>query len=115
MENEDQDKNKLEQNAIDDHDRSQFARSSGWKLVKTRLLEKMIETDSASATIEREVRKGTPLDDILKILYTNGKAVNMVAEWINQIEAIGGLANADIKQEMREGKAEEIITRLPET
>lgn len=94
--------------------KAQFARSYAWKLVKDSLIAKLVDMDSVSATIESLTKKEKPLDEIKDLMYTNGKAVEIVVDWINGIETMGGIINANFKQEINDRKKEQVIVTLPE-
>jgi hypothetical protein len=103
---------KMEQ--ADEELKAQFARSHAWHLVKQSLLAKIMDMDSLSATIEGLTKKGKSLDEIKELMYTNGKAVTIVINWINQIETMGGITDANFAQEVQDRKKEQIIVQLPD-
>lgn len=94
--------------------RAQFAKSHAWKLVKQSLVSKIMELDSSSATVEKHKRKRKGVDEIMRILYTNGIAVGIVVDWINEVEALGGFIEADFAKEVADQKREQVIVTLPD-
>lgn len=94
--------------------KAQFARSHAWHLVKQTLIAKIMQMDSTSAMIEKYEKSGKGLDEIKDIMYTNGKVCGIVIDWINGIETMGGIINANFKQEISDQKKEQVIVTLPE-
>jgi len=94
--------------------KAQFAGSHAWHLVKQTLVAKVMEMDSISATIERLTKEGKPLHEIKEIMYTQGKAVNIIVDWMNEIETLGGNRRANFKGETEGKKKDEIIVQLPD-
>lgn len=94
--------------------KAQFARSHAWSLVKKTLIDRLMVLDSVSATIEKYKKSNKTLDEIKEIMYTNGIASEIVIEWMNQIETIGGIIDANFKQEIADRKKEQVIVQLPD-
>ena len=57
-----------------------------------------MELDSVSATIEKYAKSPKTLDEVKEIMYNNGKAATIVIDWINGIETMGGIMDANFKQ-----------------
>jgi hypothetical protein len=89
-----------------------FANSDEWRMVKDSLIRKLMELDSVSHVVEKE--KALPLSEIKEILYINGKVVNIVVSWLNEVEGYGAAykAGEGVAGEMAEKKKGEIIVRL---
>ena len=109
----DQQEKQEQQEAANQETTRQFANSQSWKLVKDSLIRKIMDLDSVSATFEALQKKGILLDEIKELLCVNAKAVNIIVDWLNEIEtAAGGRGNT--MAEMKEKKGEEIIIKLPD-
>lgn len=105
---------KVKEEMSDNQQRVEFAKSYGWALVKKTLIERMVALDSASATVESMKRKRKSFDEITRTLYTNGIAVGIITDWINEVEVLGGLLEADFKADIADRKAERVIVQLPD-
>lgn len=113
MDEEKKTEQQLRLEAQDAEMKSQFARSHHWRLIKATLVKRVMELDSASAVIELERKKRKGVDEISRILYTNGKAVEIIVDWINEIETLGGNSAPDFMGEVNAEKEEGIIVELP--
>lgn len=102
------------QRQVDDHDRAAFVSHPGWKVAKNQLIERIMAIDSSSQTLESELVKKTPMDEIMQKLYTNAMAANIVVTWINTIETLAGVHNADMMKETKERKEDQVIVKLPD-
>lgn len=92
----------------------QFANSHAWKLAKETLVQKLVALDSLSASVEAMQKKGIPLDEIKETLCTNAKAVNIIVEWLNEMQTAAG-GQGSFAKEVTEKKSEQIIVTIPQS
>lgn len=88
-----------------------WALSDDWKMVRENLVKKILSIDSSSEVVERERRKKTPLSEIKDILYNNAIAVQIIVDWIDEIETLGG-GNNRFMDEAQKEKKDQIIVEL---
>lgn len=98
----------------DEQMKAQFAHSHAWKLIKDSLINKVMTMDSVSAILDNEKRKRKGIDEIMRVMYTNGRAVTIIVDWINEIETMGGIVDANFMQEINDRKKETVIVQLPD-
>ena len=82
----DQKKDKIKQaNEVGEEVRvGEFVKSEDWKLVKSRLFEKLIEFDSLSAMYEGSKTKS--IKALGEKAFVNGKVCLTIINWISEIE-----------------------------
>ena|SRR3990167_3687842 len=114
MTQEEKEKQSAKEELANEELKAQFARSHAWHLIKQTLVNKIMELDSVSATIEKYAKSPKTLDEVKEIMYNNGKAATIVIDWINGIETMGGIMDANFKQEVADRKKEQIIVTLPD-
>lgn len=113
MDQEQKEKQQAQEEIADREMLSQFANSQGWKLAKESLIRKVIALDSLSATVEEMQKKRLPIDEIKETLCINAKAVNIIVEWLNEIQTTAG-GQGTFAKEIEEKKSDQIIVTIPQ-
>lgn len=85
--------NKQDKNLRETRDIAQFIGTDGWKLVRERLVEKLIEFDSISS-VPKENRT---LEDIANDIIQREAVVAIVLDWIREIEGERGANEYNIQ------------------
>lgn len=91
-----------------------FVKSDDWKIVKSRLIEKIIILDSLSYLRDEQRKKKTPMtvEEIGRWALIRQEVVDTILSWINEIEGDARDFEVRTRQMIKEIKEESIVVSI---